>query len=95
MYYYYIPTMGYIGVASLLCLSYFCIECAKKKRESDTMLSFSSFGWLCSCAIVGIIMSLVTTQTFIMKAPNPLYIIITVLLCCATLSISSSFVYYS
>ncbi len=96
MYYYYIPTMGYIGVASLLCLIFFCIECAKKKKkENDSMLSISSSSWVSVSAIVGIIMSLVTTQTFILKMPNPLYIIVTILLCCITLIVSSSLIYYS
>lgn len=90
MSYYLAPAAGYLGIASLLCLSYCCIECAKGKgRETET--SLISCSWIITSVIVGCLLGYGTMVARV----NAMYIVIGILLCCVTLVISGSFVYYS
>lgn len=90
MSYYFIPTAGYLGIASLLCLSFCAIECAKKKTR-NTETSSILLSWVITSILVG---SFLTYGTLTVRF-NPLYLIIAILLCCITLVISGSLVYYS
>lgn len=84
----------YVGLSTILCLSYCCIECTKDKGKLDnttkTMLSI----W---CSVVLIVASIVAGVSGQIMAgiPNITYILIAAILACVTLSISSSIIYFS
>lgn len=84
----------YVGLSCLLSLSYSCIECVKDKGKFDTATKSILCTWVIVSAIVTSVISGVVGEIMI-GATNYMHLLIALILACATLSISSSMVYWS
>lgn len=84
----------YIGISTMLCLSYSCIECTKRKGKLNNSDKLMLSVW---CIVSIIIASVVMGASGEMMTgmTNVTHLLIAALLACITLSISSSMIYWS
>jgi hypothetical protein len=84
----------YVGLSTILCLSYSCIECTKDKGKIDTTTKSMLFAW---CLVSLIVASVVAGASGEMMAgmTNMTHLLIAALLACVTLSVSCSMIYWS
>lgn len=85
---------AYVGIATLLCLSYSCMECTRDGGSLDTTARSMLSGW---CIVVLIVASIIGAVSGEMMAgmTDTTHLLIAAILACVTLSISSSIVYYA
>lgn len=84
----------YIGISTMLCLSYSCIEFIKNKGKlKDSDKSILSAWCIVSIIVASVVMG--ASAGLMTGMPNITYLIIAILLACITLSISSSMIYWS
>ena len=86
MSYYAVPL--YIGLSSLLCLSYSCMECVKEKGKLDSATHSILSCWVLISILVGSMISGVATQ-MMMGMTNYTFLLITLIIACSTLVFSS------
>jgi hypothetical protein len=84
----------YVGLATLLCSCYSCIECTKDKGRLDTSTKSILSAW---CIIVLIISSFIAgvSGQIMIGSTNITHILIVMILVCITLSLSSSMIYWA
>jgi hypothetical protein len=85
-------TPMYIGISTLLCCSYCCIESTKHKgklKDSDKslLLSWCVVSIVVACVIMGVSGEMMVGMT------NMLHLLVAILLACITLGLSSYMVY--
>jgi len=87
-------TPMYVGISTLLCCSYCCIESTKHKgklKDSDKSLLLS---WcVVSIAVASVIMGV--SGEMMAGMTNMTHLLVAVLLACITLGTSSSMIYWS
>ena len=91
MSYYAVPV--YAGLSCLLCLSYSCMECVKKKGSMDFASKSILSVWSIVSMIVTSVISGVAGEMMIGMASTT-HILVALMLACVTLSSSSSLIYY-
>lgn len=84
----------YVGLSTILCLSYSCIECTKDKGKLDSTTKSLLLAW---CIVVLIVASVVAGVSGEMMTgmTNMTHLLIAAVLACVTLSVSSSIIYWS
>ena len=84
----------YLGISTMLCLSYSCIECTKDKGKLDNSAKFILSAW---CIVVFIVASVIASVSGEMMSgiSNASHLLIAGILACVTLSVSSSMIYWS
>lgn len=84
----------YVGLTTILCLSYSCVECTKDKGKLDSSVKSILSTW---CVIVLIVASVVgaVSGEIMVGMMDVTHLLIAVILACITISISSSMIYYA
>jgi hypothetical protein len=84
----------YVGLSTILCLSYSCIEFTKDKGKIDNSAKSILLTW---CVVVLFVASIIGAVSGQMMAgmTNATHLLIAVILACVTLSVSSSIIYWS
>lgn len=84
----------YVGISTILCLSYSCIECTKDKGKLDDTTKSMLCAW---CIVVLIVASVVAGASgeMMVGMTNMTHLLIAAVLACVTLSVSSSIIYWS
>lgn len=84
----------YVGLSTILCLSYSCIECTKDKGKLDSTSKSILSIW---CIVVLIVASVVAGASGQMMSgmTNMTHLLIAVVLACVTLSVSCSMIYWA
>lgn len=84
----------YVGLSTILCLSYSCIECTKDKGKLDSTTKSMLLAW---CIVVLIVASVVAgvSGEIMTGLTNMTHLLIAAFLACVTLSMSSSIIYWS
>ena len=84
----------YVGLTTILCLSYSCVECTKHKGKLDSSVKSILSTW---CVIVLIVASVVgaVSGEIMVGMMDTTHLLIAAILACITISISSSMIYYA
>lgn len=84
----------YVGISTLLCCCYSCIESTKQKGKlKDSDKSILSVWCIVSIIVASVVMG--ASGEMMAGMTNITHLLIAVLLACITLSISSSMIYWS
>lgn len=84
----------YLVISSTLCVIYGMIEFGKDKGNLNTQDKLILSAWCIISLIVSSVIAGISGE-MMEKSLNPMYILLTLILVCATLSVSSSLIYWS
>lgn len=84
----------YVGISTILCLSYSCIECTKDKGKLDSSVKSILSTWSIVVLIVASVIAGAAGEMMV-GMTNASHLLIAGILACVSLSISCSMIYWA